>query len=168
MFQKFSGLTHIIFAYLRRFNRLALLTYGRFQVTWPNSPYALARRLIARSDMYTRSSCSSSVFTIRAAFLRSHFSLPSISRSTRIVVSRFLPRSVKLPKHLVASYLLIIFWTEVLGRSISVTIWRWESSFKNIWIAFCRTVGRKIIRSPSTALFFLSFLLYGNQLRNFY
>ena len=30
------------------------------------------------------------------------------------------------------------------------------------------TVGRKIIRPPSTALFFLSFLLYGNQLRSFY
>ena len=30
------------------------------------------------------------------------------------------------------------------------------------------TVGRKIIHPPSRALFFLSFLLYGNQLRSFY
>ena len=122
VFQEFSGLADIMFANLRRFNRLALLTYGRFRVTRPSSPCSLAHRLIIRSDMCTPSSCSSSVFTIRVDFLRSHFSLRSISRSARIVVPRFLPRPARLPKHLVASYLLVIFWAEVLGRSISVAI----------------------------------------------
>ena len=114
--QKFSGLADIILAKLRHFNRLALLTYDRFRATRSNSPYSLARRLIVLSDMCTPSSCSSSVF------LRSHFSLRLISQSTRIVVSRFLPRPSKLPKHSVASYLLIIFWTEVLGRSGNLTL----------------------------------------------
>ena len=46
VFQKFSGLANIILANLRFFNRLTLLTYGRFRAARPNSPYSLARRLI--------------------------------------------------------------------------------------------------------------------------